>query len=113
MQIIIPMAGSGTRFVRAGFKTIKPLIEVDGRPMIEHVVRMFPGEHKFLFICAQPHLEETPLRSVLKSLAPNATIVGIKPHKGGPLYTALAAADYIKDGEPVILNYCDAAALWH
>ena len=66
MQIVIPMAGSGTRFVRAGYKAIKPLIEVDGRPMIEHVVRMFPGEHDFLFICARPHLEETPLRTVLE-----------------------------------------------
>lgn len=113
MQIIIPMAGSGTRFVRAGYKEIKPLIKVDGRPMIEHVVRMFPGEHDFLFICAQPHLEETPLRAVLQNLVPGATIVGIEPHKGGPVCTALAAAASIKDDEPVILNYCDAAALWH
>jgi bifunctional N-acetylglucosamine-1-phosphate-uridyltransferase/glucosamine-1-phosphate-acetyltransferase GlmU-like protein len=112
MQIVIPMAGSGTRFVRAGYKVIKPLIEVDGRPMIEHVVRMFPGEHDFLFICARPHLDETPLRSVLENLAPGATIVGIEPHKNGPVYTALAAADFIKDNEPVILNYCDAAVLW-
>lgn len=112
MQIIIPMAGLGTRFVRAGYQTIKPLIEVDGRPMIEHVVRMFPGEHDFLFICARPHLEETPLRAVLEALVPGATIVAIEPHKGGPVCTALAAQAYIKDDEPVILNYCDAAAPW-
>ncbi|NJN99905.1 MAG: NTP transferase domain-containing protein [Anaerolineales bacterium] len=112
MQIIIPMAGLGTRFVRAGYQTIKPLIEVDDRPMIEHVVRMFPGEHDFLFICARPHLEETPLRAVLEALVPGATIVAIEPHKDGPVCTALAAQAYIKDDEPVILNYCDAAALW-
>jgi bifunctional N-acetylglucosamine-1-phosphate-uridyltransferase/glucosamine-1-phosphate-acetyltransferase GlmU-like protein len=112
MQIIIPMAGSGARFVRAGYSTLKSLIEVDGRPMIEHVVRMFPDEHDFLFICARPHLEETPLRSVLESLVPKATIVAIEPHKGGPVCTVLAANDFIKDDEPVVLNYCDAAALW-
>lgn len=112
MQIVIPMAGSGTRFARAGYNTIKPLIEVDGRPMIEHVVRMFPGEYDFLFICAQPHLEETPLRSVLERLAPGATIVGIEPHKGGPVWTTLAASHFIKDDEPVILNYCDAGVMW-
>jgi bifunctional N-acetylglucosamine-1-phosphate-uridyltransferase/glucosamine-1-phosphate-acetyltransferase GlmU-like protein len=80
--------------------------------MIEHVVHMFPGEHDFLFICARPHLEETPLRSVLESLVPEATIVAIEPHKGGPVCTALAATPFIKDDQPVILNYCDAAALW-
>lgn len=112
MQIIVPMAGSGSRFARSGHQAIKPLIPVDGRPMIEHVVSMFPGEHDFLFICAQPHLEATPLRSVLQRLAPNATIVGIESHKGGPVYTALAASEFIKDDEPVILNYCDAGVLW-
>ena len=112
MQIIIPMAGSGARFVHAGYKTIKPLIKVDGKPMIEHVVGMFPGERDFLFICAQNHLAETPLRSVLEHLAPEAAILGIAPHKLGPVHTALAARDFIKDHEPVILNYCDFSVYW-
>src|SRR5687767_11834306 len=107
MQIIIPMAGSGARFVRAGYKSIKPLIEVDGKPMIEHVVRMFPGETDFVFICAENHLEETPLGSVLERIAPQGTILGIPPHKLGPVHTALAASDLIKDDEPVLLSYCD------
>jgi bifunctional N-acetylglucosamine-1-phosphate-uridyltransferase/glucosamine-1-phosphate-acetyltransferase GlmU-like protein len=112
MQIIVPMAGSGARFRRAGYQTLKPLIEVDGLPMIEHVVRMFPGEHDFLFICAEDHLQQTPLRAILKRLAPGATIVAIEPHKAGPVYSALAAGNFIKDDQPVILNYCDVAVLW-
>jgi NDP-sugar pyrophosphorylase family protein len=112
MQIVIPMAGSGARFVRAGYKALKPLIEVDGMPMIEHVVRMFPGERDFLFICSQNHLEETPLRSVLERLVPDACIVAIEPHKLGPVHTALSAIDFIKDDKPVILNYCDFSVHW-
>jgi len=112
MQIIIPMAGSGSRFLRAGYKTIKPLIEVDGLPIIEHVVRMFPGEQDFLFICARPHLEETPLRAVLERLAPGAPIVAIEPHKRGPVHTTLEASDFIQDDEPAILNYCDFSVDW-
>lgn len=112
MQIVIPMAGSGARFARAGYTTIKPLIEVDGRPLIEHVVRMFPGEEDFVFICSRPHLEETPLRSVLERLVPGAAIVAIEPHKLGPVHTALAAAQWIKDTEPVVLNYCDFSVYW-
>jgi NDP-sugar pyrophosphorylase family protein len=112
MQIVIPMAGSGARFARAGYQAPKPLIEVDGRPIIEHVVRMFPGEQDFLFICARNHLEETPLRSVLQRIAPGAAIAAIEPHKLGPVHTALAAAEWIRDAQPVILNYCDFSVHW-
>lgn len=112
MQIIIPMAGEGARFVRAGYTRLKPLIEVDGAPLVQHVVRMFPGETDFLFICARPHLEQTSLRAELERIAPGAAIVGIEPHKLGPVYTALAAAEHIRDDAPVIFNYCDAAAQW-
>ena len=51
MQIIIPMSGFGERFRRAGYSIPKPLIEVDGKPIIQHVIEMFPGEEKFIFIC--------------------------------------------------------------
>src|SRR6266568_3558212 len=44
MQIIVPMSGTGSRFQRAGYRDIKPLIDVDGAPMIRHVINMFPGE---------------------------------------------------------------------
>ena len=50
MQIIIPMSGFGERFRRAGYSIPKPLIEVDGKPIIQHVIEMFPGEEKFIFI---------------------------------------------------------------
>ncbi len=112
MQIVVPMAGTGRRFVRAGYTDLKPLIQVDGRPIIEHVVAMFPGEHDFLFIVAEVHLETTPLRAVLERLAPGAPIVSIPAHKLGPVHTALAAAEHIRDDEPVILNYCDFSVAW-
>lgn len=53
MQIIIPMSGFGERFRRAGYDVPKPLIEIDGMPIIAHVIDMFPGEHDFIFICNQ------------------------------------------------------------
>ncbi len=112
MQIIVPMAGAGSRFLRVGCESPKPLIEVDGMPMIGHVVRMFPGEDDFLFVCARNHLEETPLRSVLRSLVPHAAIVAVEPHKRGPVHTTLLARDFIKDNEPVVLNYCDFSVYW-
>ncbi len=112
MQIVIPMSGSGTRFVRAGYTTLKPLIEIDGRPMIEHVVRMFPGETDFVFICAEPHLVETPMREILTRIAPRGRIVPIAAHKRGPVHAVLEAAHAIDDDAPVVVNYCDFGAAW-
>ena len=51
MQIIIPMSGEGKRFRTAGYKTLKPLINVAGRPIIAHIIDLFPVETNFLFIC--------------------------------------------------------------
>ena len=112
MQIIIPMSGTGSRFVRAGYRDLKPLIEVDGMPIIEHVTRMFPGETDFLFICGRDALEKTRLREVLTRIAPSGTIVAIDPHKRGPVHAVLQAADHVRQGEPVVVNYCDFAVEW-
>ena len=50
MKIIIPMTGYGSRFVVAGYKDLKPFIKVQGKPMIEWIVKgMYPNEKKFLF----------------------------------------------------------------
>ena len=113
MQIVIPMAGRGDRFIRAGYTKIKPLIEVDGAPMIQHVIRLFPGETDFVFICARDHLETTSLANVLEESAPQGKIVPIDPHKNGPVYSVLQAAAYIDDGKPTILNYCDFSVYWN
>lgn len=52
MQIIIPMTGEGSRFVRAGYSRLKPFIKIHGSPMIKWVVSMFPGAEKNItFIC--------------------------------------------------------------
>jgi NDP-sugar pyrophosphorylase family protein len=51
MQIVIPMSGFGERFRKAGYDVPKPLIEIDGKPIIAHVIDMFPGEDNFIFIC--------------------------------------------------------------
>ena len=56
MQIIVPMSGYGERFRRAGYALPKALIEVDGKPIIAHVIDMFPGETDFIFICNKEHL---------------------------------------------------------
>ncbi|MBI2035411.1 MAG: NTP transferase domain-containing protein [Candidatus Liptonbacteria bacterium] len=112
MQIIIPMSGRGQRFVDKGYAAIKPLIEVAGKPIIEYVINLFPEEKDFVFICAEDHLASTNLADKLLSLKPEAKIMPIKPHKLGPVYSIAEASSFIKNEEPVIVNYCDFFMLW-
>lgn len=112
MKIVIPMSGLGKRFADAGYKDIKPLIKVHGKPIIEWVVSMFPGEHQFVFICRNEHLENTNLRSELQRISPSGKIIGIDGHKFGPVYAVAQAFEHIEDEEEVIVNYCDFYQKW-
>ncbi|MFA6450593.1 MAG: NTP transferase domain-containing protein [bacterium] len=111
MQIIIPMAGTGNRFMEAGYREPKPLIEVDGMPMIEHVVNLFPGETDFLFICNNGHLSNSGLGDTLRRIAPSGKIVGMETHKKGPVFSICNFIDLVSDDE-VIVNYCDFGTYW-
>ncbi len=113
MKIIIPMSGLGSRFVVAGYFNPKPLIRVDGLPIIEHVTKMFSPEDKFIFICNSEHLNNADIgmEDVLRKIAPTSEIIGIGPHKFGPNYAILAAKDFLDD-EPVFVSYCDFTMHW-
>ncbi len=122
MLIFIPMAGFGDRYIRAGFTEPKPLIPVDGKPMIERVVDAFrealaakgkkKGDVKFLFCVNAKHAAETSVKETLARIAPGAPVVVIEPHKDGPVRTLLDCAEHIPDDEEVILNYCDFGVDW-
>lgn len=82
MKIVIPMSGRGSRFLQADYTDPKPLINIDGKPMIEHVVNMFPGENDFLFICSNDHLKTTNMKEVLTRIAPKGKVIGIPSQIG-------------------------------
>jgi len=106
------MSGTGNRFIEAGYTTPKPLLQIDQKPIIEHVCNLFPGEDKFTFICNSDHLAKTNLRQVLKSIKPNSNILEIQKHKKGPVYAVTLAKHFINDDEEVIINYCDFGTYW-
>jgi NDP-sugar pyrophosphorylase family protein len=111
VKILIPMAGKGKRF--NDFLSPKPLIEIDGKPMIEHVVDYFPKQSEFIFICNENHLQHTPLKNILNRIAPKSTIISVTDEMlKGPAYSALAAFPHISDDEEVIVNYCDFILVW-
>jgi len=112
MQIIIPMAGLGERFKFAGYKDPKPLIPIDGKPVIEHIVNLFAPEDTFLFICNENHLRDTNMKEEILRIRPDAKIVSIKEHYLGPVYTTMQAKEFIRDDEPALTCYCDINVDW-
>ena len=114
-QIIIPMSGFGERFRRAGYALPKPLIEVDGKPIIAHIIDLFPDEPDFIFICNQEHLDSPKyrLRETLQKYCPKGRIIGIAPHKLGPVHAVLQIKDVISLTKKTIINYCDFSCYWH
>jgi NDP-sugar pyrophosphorylase family protein len=114
MQIIIPMSGFGERFRKVGYKLPKPLIRVDGKPIIQYVVEMFPGEKDIIFICNKDHLSNPDyhMRKILKEVAPESSIVSINPHKLGPVHAVLEAISEVDLSKPTVVNYADFTCDW-
>jgi NDP-sugar pyrophosphorylase family protein len=110
MKIIIPMSGKGQRFINSGYKLPKPLIEVDGIPIIKHIIDLFPGENDIHCICNEEHINTTHMKTLLETY--NCKIHVIKPHSLGPVYAVSKIFDIINDDEEVIISYCDYGTIW-
>jgi NDP-sugar pyrophosphorylase family protein len=113
MHIIIPMSGIGKRFIDAGYIIPKPLIIVENKPIIQHIVELFPGNNKFTFICNDEHLKTTNMRSILKNIIPNCNIFEVSiNNRKGPVDAVLQAIELIDDTEEIIVSYCDFGTKW-
>lgn len=115
MQIVVPMSGFGERFRRAGYAVPKQMINMDGKLIIAHILDMFPGEQEFIFICNQDHLANSDygMESLLRKCCPTGRIVGISPHKLGPIHAVRQVEHLIASNRPVIVNYCDFTCYWN
>lgn len=113
IQLIIPMSGIGKRFVDAGYIDPKPLIEVDGKPIIEHILNLFPGVEDVSFICNDKHLKETKMKEILLRLKPNCKIYEVSSeNRKGPVDAVQQIEDFIDDEKEVIVSYCDYGTYW-
>ena len=114
LQIIIPMSGLGKRFKENGYTSPKPLIEVDNKIMIEHVIDLFPGESNFQFICNNFHLENTNMKEILLNKCKNGKIHEVNVNdRQGPVHAVSQIFEHIKDDEEVIVSYCDYGTKWN
>ena len=109
INIVVPMAGRGSRFANAGYELPKPLIYVHERHMIEYVVKNISPkqEHRFIFICLQEHLDKYDLEDTLNRIAPNCAIVPVKEVTEGAACTVLLAENYIANEDAMMIANSD------
>jgi beta-phosphoglucomutase-like phosphatase (HAD superfamily)/dTDP-glucose pyrophosphorylase len=111
-NILIPMAGSGSRFFNAGYKDPKPLIDVDGKPMIQRVVENIKIPGNYIFIVQSEHYEKYGLESKLSNLVPGCKIIQVNGVTDGAARTALLAKQYIDNQRPLIIANSDQLLDW-
>ena len=109
LNIVVPMAGRGSRFFDAGYEMPKPLIDINGHPMIEYVVKnITPNQdHRFIFICQEEHIQKYHLDITLNAIAPSCTIIPITYITEGAACTVLLAEQYINVEAPLLIANSD------
>jgi beta-phosphoglucomutase-like phosphatase (HAD superfamily)/dTDP-glucose pyrophosphorylase len=111
-NILIPMAGSGSRFFKAGYKDPKPLIDVDGKPMIQRVIENIGIPGDYIFIVQSDHYEKYNLETNLSEFAPGCKIVQVDGVTDGAARTALLATEYINSSRPLVIANSDQLLEW-
>lgn len=112
LNILIPMAGAGSRFASAGYTFPKPLIEVAGKTMIEVVVKNINIDANYIFLVQAEHFEKYNLAHYLNLLAPNCKIVIVDHVTDGAARTALLAKDLIDNSSPLLIANSDQFVSW-
>lgn len=113
MNVLIPMAGHGSRFVQAGYSFPKPLIEVHGKPMIQVVVDNLAVEANFIFVVQKEHREKYNLDSMLNLITPGCKIVEVEGVTEGAACTTLLAKEFIDNNEPLVIANSDQFVEWN
>ncbi len=110
INIVIPMAGKGSRFRDAGYTFPKPLIDIKGKTMIELVAKNLKlhDDHRFVFICQREHYENYDLYHVLKNATNNKfDVVQINGMSEGAACTVLSAMQYINNDQELVIANSD------
>jgi HAD superfamily hydrolase (TIGR01549 family) len=113
LNVLIPMAGAGSRFEAAGYTFPKPLIEVRGKPMIQVVVENLNIDAKYIYIVQRSHFEKYNLDYLLKLITPNCEIVQIEGLTEGAACTTLLAREFIDNQESLVIANSDQFVEWN
>jgi len=112
MNILIPMAGAGSRFAQAGHMLPKPLIEVLGKPMIQVVVENINIDANYIYVVQKSHYEQYNLKYMLNFITPRCRIVFAEGVTEGAACTTLLAKEFIDNENPLLIANSDQYVSW-
>lgn len=109
LNIVIPMAGAGSRFADAGYKNPKPLISVHNKPMLQVVIENLRPQqaHRFIFICQKNHVEHYHLKEKIAQWAENSEMIIINGITQGAACTVLKAKHLINNDDELMIANSD------
>lgn len=109
LNIVVPMAGRGSRFADAGYSLPKPLIPVHGQPMIRVVIENLKpnAPHRFHFLLLREHAEQYGLAEHLRAWAPGCELIFVDEVTEGAACTVLLAREQIDSADPLMIANCD------
>jgi dTDP-glucose pyrophosphorylase len=113
LNILIPMAGEGSRFASAGYTFPKPLIEINQKTMIQTVIENIAIDANFIFLVREEHEKKYNISNLLNILSPNCKIVFVKSLTEGAACTTLLAEKLIDNSNPLILANSDQYVEWN
>ena len=113
MNVLIPMAGAGSRFAAAGYTFPKPLIEVNGKPMLQVVVENLNVEAHYIFLVQKDHYEKYNLKQLLNLIAPGCDTIQVDGITEGAACTTLLAKELINSNEPLLMANSDQFVEWN
>tara|TARA_R110000851_G_scaffold60526_2_gene139589 strand:+ start:10587 stop:11306 length:720 start_codon:yes stop_codon:yes gene_type:complete len=109
MKVLIPMAGEGSRFVKEGYTFPKPLIDVNGKPMIQTVVQNLDFDCEYIFLVRKSHIENyAGLSDTLDRITNGKSrYIVVDELTEGAACTALLAKEYINNDEDLLIANSD------
>jgi NDP-sugar pyrophosphorylase family protein len=113
MKVLIPMAGRGKRFNDAGYSFPKPIIDVNGKPMIQIIVENLNFSDKHIFISQKEHLEKYAIKEMLELVKTDSDIITVNEVTEGAACTVLLAKDLINNDEELIIANSDQWVNWN
>ncbi len=104
---LIPIAGAGIRFKNKGYKTLKPLIPIDGKPMFVWAVKSLPKSDVLIFVCLRKHIINFKLNKIIKKYFPKSKILILKRKTRGQADTCFRAKKLLKKNDLLTIGSCD------
>lgn len=111
-QTLIPMAGAGSRFAKEGYATPKPLIPINGKPMVVAAREALPPSSKTIFICQQGHLADGTLQHTIQFYMPGSEFIAVDGLTEGQACTCMLAKERLDLKADLLIGACDNGMIY-